>query len=69
MTAVSEILAIRGTYVDGYVQRRIDQLAAMDHQITTAEITTWENQAHAMWRDDHPALSSLLPSRLAAVTS
>jgi hypothetical protein len=63
MSAVSEIASIRACFVDAYVQRRINH---REGDCTTDQIVGWENQAYAMWRHDHPALSEMLPSHLPA---
>lgn len=60
---IDEVIAIRADFVDRYVQRRAD---AREGDFTTAECEAWTNDAFRLWRERHPALSSLLPSHLPA---
>lgn len=56
-----ELAEIRSGFVDAYVTRRIDH---REGDCSNEEIATWEAQAFAMWRNQHPALSELFPSHL-----
>lgn len=56
-----EVVQIRSEFVDDYVTRRIDH---REGDCTTEQVRGWEDEAYAMWRDRHPALSSLLPTHL-----
>lgn len=56
-----EVVSIRADYVDKYVARRIDM---REGDCSNEEIIAWENSAYEVWRNQHPALNSLLPSHL-----
>ena len=58
---IREVAEIRSDYVEKFVARRIDQ---REGDCTNEEIADWEATAYRIWRNQHPALNSLLPTHL-----
>ena len=59
---LQELAAIRASWVDLYVERRIN---LCEGDCSTDEIRAWEGEGYRRWRGYYPALNSLFPSHIA----
>lgn len=58
---VRDVVEFRTTYVNGYVERRINH---REGDFTDEQYEHWWREAHETWRRQYPAFAGLLPSVL-----